>query len=136
MAFDQSTTALPSLLRAIEATAQARGDAAAMMIDQRPYAAALRALHDALSAAVMDPARMDDDAAALFVSHRLRRVVGLRVQAKTLFDAFNAFAADQGHPAQSPHAVAARLRDLGLRKHLSGGRTYYMDVTLADGAAR
>lgn len=146
MAYDGTPSPPPplgSLFRAVEAARAAQAEALAAGLDRRPFDAALRALTDALALSVAPAAPLrapqgdgaTGDLVADFLSARVRRAVGARVQAWPLMLAHGAWAARAGRPAMTPHALARRLAELGLRKRLSGGRTWYLDVALAEGNA-
>jgi hypothetical protein len=138
MAYDgtPSPPALAATFRAVEATTAAQAEAVAAGLDRRPFDAALAALAQgvALAVAPVPPCGgVAADAVADWIAARLRRDIGGRVQAFVLMADFAAHAACAGVPPRSPHALSRRLAELGLRKKLSGGRTWYLDVALPAG---
>jgi hypothetical protein len=105
-----------------------------------PAHAALRGIVQALAASLaganghkeFDGARGEDDLIDAFLSDRIDRVAGDRIQASKLADAFAEWAKARGAPPWSCRRLAIALKKRGLRSKHSGVN-WWLDVTLRRG---
>ncbi|MFN3615038.1 MAG: phage/plasmid primase, P4 family [Rubrimonas sp.] len=133
--FDVDLRRLPEAMRRgpddVEAELMAEGSGILnLLLDAFASVRAIGLAPPPAAQAMKTELRSASDPVGEFMRACTERAEGARVQAKELFAAYAAWCEQAGAKAFTPHTVGKLLIEKGYRKTVSGGRTYYVDLSL------